>query len=205
MLETQETLPSSISSASASRHLRRVHAEHHSSFVLSTLRTTFSLDIPSDGSPAFKVKIGEEQRGEPHGGLEWKVRLCLLVAVAAESSNVGTQGVRMKNLVRDGWRGEWGSSWKAGGSIAPMERALERTPYPSSGGSTQSKNLSWTAFFVSSFLGSDGEGGGSVGGDHDGGEEGWREVGVETVECEVPIKVWAGNTAFKAMEVVFEL
>jgi hypothetical protein len=176
--------------------------------VLSTLRTTFSLDIPSDGSPAFKVKIGEEQRGQPHGGLEWKVRLCLLVSVAAESSNVGTQGVRMKSLVRDGWRGEWGSSWKAGGSIAPMERALEQTPYPSPNGSTQSKNLSWSAFFVSSFLGSDekeAEAGRSVGGDHDGGEDGWREADVETVECEVPIRVWPGNTAFKAMEVVFEV
>src|SRR5262245_29465782 len=190
MLETQEALPSSISSASASRHLRRVHAEHHSSFALSTLRTTFSLDIPSDGSPAFKVKIGEEQRGQPHGGLEWKVRLCLLVSVAAESSNAGTQGVRMKNLVRDGWRGEWGSSWKANSSIAPLEKPLQRTPYASSNGSsTPSKNLSWSAFFVASFLGTDGdenEAGAAqdVEGDYDGGEEGWSEVNVETVECE---------------------
>ncbi|KAF5367350.1 hypothetical protein D9615_010292 [Tricholomella constricta] len=46
-------------------------------------------------------------------GLEWKVWLCLLVAVAAESSAVGTEGVRVKQLVRDGPRGEWGSSWCA--------------------------------------------------------------------------------------------
>jgi hypothetical protein len=38
-----------------------------------------------------------------------------------------------------------------------------------------------------------------------GGEEGWTAVKVETVECEVPIRVWPGNTAFKAMEVVFDV
>ena len=37
------------------------------------------------------------------------------------------------------------------------------------------------------------------------GEEDWKEVRVEMVECEVPIKVWPGNTAFKATEVVFEV
>lgn len=36
-------------------------------------------------------------------------------------------------------------------------------------------------------------------------EEDWKEVKVEMVECEVPIKVWPGNTAFKATEVVFEV
>lgn len=47
-LEAHESLPPSIASPSSSRHMRRVHADHHSSFMLSTLRTAFSLDIPSD-------------------------------------------------------------------------------------------------------------------------------------------------------------
>ena len=41
--------------------------------------------------------------------------------------------------------------------------------------------------------------------DEIGPEEGWREVRVEMVECEVPVKVWPGNTAFKATEVVFDV
>ena len=36
-------------------------------------------------------------------------------------------------------------------------------------------------------------------------EEEWSTVKVETVECEVPIKVWPGNTAFKASDVVFNV
>ena len=37
------------------------------------------------------------------------------------------------------------------------------------------------------------------------GEEGWTEVKVETVECEVPVRVWPGNTAFRAADVVFDV
>lgn len=37
-------------------------------------------------------------------------------------------------------------------------------------------------------------------------EEGdWRDVQVEIVECEVPVVVWPGNTAFSAVDVVFEV
>jgi len=38
-----------------------------------------------------------------------------------------------------------------------------------------------------------------------GSEEGWRHVRLETVECEVPIKVWPGNTAFRAIDVIFDV
>lgn len=38
-----------------------------------------------------------------------------------------------------------------------------------------------------------------------GGDEGWSELRAETVECEVPIRVWPGNTAFRPMEVVFDV
>jgi RAB6A-GEF complex partner protein 2 len=204
--------------------MHRVHAEHHSSFVHSCLRTTFTLDIPSDASPAFQVSIGDgisTHTAAPTGGLEWKVRLCLLVAVAADSSDPGPQGVRMKHLVRDGPRGEWGSSWKAAASIAPMER-------PDTGKQEQQATQiqTWGQFFAASFLGGseqephdddqdnedttvNGEGmwdgDGEAQRDFGGGDEGWKDIKVETVECEVPIKVWPGNTAFKAMDVVFDV
>jgi hypothetical protein len=219
-LESQESLPLSVSPRSNSRNMRRVHAEHHSSLVLSTLRTTFSLDIPSDASPAFRVQVGSETDGS--GGLEWKVRLCLLVAVAAESSRAGREGVRLKSMVRDGPRGRWGSSWKALAGISPMECS----DLVKSEGQTQ--NRSWVSFFATSLLGIDGgeegdaeglgdwgeeydgvlgskEGEVGVGIDFEGGKEGWREVRLETVECEVPVKVWPGNTAFKAVEVEFHV
>lgn len=218
LLETHESLPSSISPPSTSK-LRRVLAEHHCSFVLSSLRTTFALDIPSDASPAFQVQIGADVLSPP-GGLEWKVRLCLLVAVASEASVSGPEGVRIKHMVRDGARGEWGSSWKACASIAPMERPDREA------GRRQTTAQTWGQFFASSFLGSgesgyhdgdaededeeadglwDGEGESGEERDFGGGRSGWRDLKVETVECEVPIKVWPGNTAFKAMEVVFDV
>ncbi|KAG5644125.1 hypothetical protein DXG03_009072 [Asterophora parasitica] len=233
ILEAHESLPSTISPQTSSRHLRRVHAEHHSSFTGSTIRTTFALDIPSDSSPAFQVRVGMNQPGGPvttMGGLEWKVRLCLLVAVAAESSELGTEGVRMKQLVRDGPRGEWGSSWHAPQSIAPMEKPPKPPAPPPPPSQSAGTPRSWSAFFASSFFGTsereghDGDfeevekeedvydgvkpdmaGGVGVGVNFGGGEEGWRDVRLETVECEVPIKMWPGNTAFKPADIVFDV
>ncbi|KAL0957221.1 hypothetical protein HGRIS_001035 [Hohenbuehelia grisea] len=89
-----------------------VHAEDHSSFVSSSLRTTFALDIPSDATPAFHVCLGDQttnpaaSSAKP-GGFEWKVRLSLLVAIASEKADIGTESVRMRALVKDGLRGEW--------------------------------------------------------------------------------------------------
>ena len=214
ILEAHESLPTSISPP-PSRQMRRVHAEHHSSFVLSSLRTNFSLDIPSDASPAFQLKTGE---GSPAtGGLEWRVRLCLLVAIASESSITGPDGVYMKHLIRDGPRGEWGSSWRASDNISPMERPRSNTvegPNPSA--------QTWGQFLVASILGAneededddkaqegdnmwDGDGEEEDQRDFGGGDEGWKRIKLETVECEVPIKVWPGNTAFKAMDVIFDV
>ncbi|TEB35252.1 hypothetical protein FA13DRAFT_1788822 [Coprinellus micaceus] len=88
-LEAHESLPSSLFPPSANRYLKRTYTEHFSSHLLNTLRTTFSLDIPSDASPAFQTCVGTPKGGPntpggttSFGGLEWKVRLCLLVAVA---------------------------------------------------------------------------------------------------------------------------
>jgi len=136
----------------------------------------------------------------------------------------------MKSLVRDGPRGEWGCSWRAPTTIAPMEKPALPPRMNGVNPATQNQSTvkSWAAFFAAPFLGisedvyhdgddeEDGddvydgvkgneEGGVGVGVNFGGGDEGWKEVRVETVECEVPIKVWPGNTAFKAMDVVFDL
>ena len=189
-----------------------------------TLRTTFALDIPPDATPSFRLSLG----GKPsEGGLAWKVRLCLLVAVAAPDTQV-------RGMVREGPRGHWGSTWVPTDSLAPRERLLlpkppaaekpPQSPLPTSASPTQTR--SWASLFASTFLGaSDGEGEGE-GGVHDGDEvltdeddaeggevddfgtgekEEWREIAVETVECEVPVTVWPGNTAFRPEDVVFDV
>lgn len=135
----------------------------------------------------------------------------------------------MKSLVRDGPRGEWGSSWCAPDNIAPMEKAQKPPPPPQTPVAPTPK--SWASFFTSTFLGSgespfhDGDeqddedaeagvydgvkpnmaGGVGVGVNFGGGDEGWKDVKLETVECEVPIKLWPGNTAFKAADIVFDV
>ena len=207
MLESHETLPMSLASRSNTRLLRRTHAEHHSSLVSSTLRATFALDIPPDTSPAFQIEVqGESGYLEPPipagpGGLEWKVRLCLLVAIASDEGRAGANGVRLKTLVRDGPSGEWGISWRGAPSIAPLEQIGDATVVSSTGGLR-----SWASYLASPFTGAGYQDGDELD-EWDGGEveEEWSSMKVETVECEVPIKVWPGNTAFKSSDVVFNV
>jgi hypothetical protein len=211
MLEAHESLPSEIANPPDARHspyMRRVHAEHHASFMPQTVRTTFALDIPPDAAPAFRLSLGG---ASSEGGLAWKVRLCLLVAVAAP-------GAQVRSLVREGPRGQWGSSWVAADSLAPLERPPKPaeppgSPWPANAQAAVPQTRSWVSLLTSTFLGM------SEGGFHDGdeeptdegevdpgaGEEGWREVAVETVECEVPVMVWPGNTAFRPEHVVFDV
>jgi hypothetical protein len=252
ILESHESLPSSISPIWSAKHLRRSHAEHHSSFTLNTLRTTFSLDIPSDASPAFQIVVGGTSVPNPSaprtsGGLEWKVRLCLLVGIAAETSHAGMQDVRFKSLVREGPRGEWGSSWGATAGISPLEKPDSKAVAAALRQQRQQQRQfqmtsprAWSQFIVTSILygntdpaaereyhdgdaisdeedgqeGQDDEydgiipdlaGGVGVGVDYGNGEEGWRDVKLEMVECEVPVRVFPGNTAFKALDVVFDV
>jgi RAB6A-GEF complex partner protein 2 len=236
MLEAHESLPSEIAvppDARQASYMRRVHAEHHASFIPQTLRTTFALDIPSDAAPAFRLSLAtggnapSSTSPSSDGGLAWKVRLCLLVAVAAP-------GALVRGMAREGPRGQWGSTWVPTDSIAPHERPPPPPPPTTTTTSPSSPHQatsppptrSWTSF-VSTFLGV------SEGGFHDGdeeastihgdgvrdgegegegeevdlgaGDEGWRELVVETVECEVPVMVWPGNTAFRPEDVVFDV
>ena len=272
ILEAQETLPgplasSGMSSSVQGRKLKKVHAEHHTSLIPSTLRTTFTLDIPSDATPAFQCSCDGNSPsggGNAIGGLEWKVRLCLLVSVASEHAREGFDGLRVKHLIRDGPRGEWGTAWRPTRGISPLQKIDRRKAAAAAAATTTTKSSSqtsisqnprgWAAYFISSMLtpgereyhdgdeepysdsepesGSESESGrnrnqrqrqnqythghsrgyddgfvvdsnGEI--DIGGGERGWEELRVETVECEVPVKVWPGNTAFKPLEVEFEL
>ncbi|KAJ7730664.1 Rgp1-domain-containing protein [Mycena maculata] len=253
LLEAHESLPPALAAQprtpATARYLRRVHAEHHARFVLGTLRLGFALDIPSDGSPAFGVVASGTdgtEGGEVAGGLEWRVRLCLLVGVAAEGSDVGTEGVRAKGLVRDagdGGRGAWGAAWRAPARLGVLERTPPPPPPPPQRPQTPQKEekSGWGAWVAASFLGgreagyhdgdefdefgedveggvdgegedygydgvkSDGAGGVGVGVRYGGREDAWGEVKTEMVECVVPVRVWAGNTAFRAGEVVFDV
>ncbi|KAK2459798.1 hypothetical protein APHAL10511_008230 [Amanita phalloides] len=108
MLEAHEKVPSGLGPSGVV--VRRVHAEQRQSFVMSVERTTFSLDIPSDASPAFEVGVGEGGGG----GLEWRVRLCLVVAGGGE----------MRGMEEDGVGGRWGRGWVASGSIVPFEKRV---------------------------------------------------------------------------------
>ena len=200
----------SLASRSNTRQLRRTHAEHHSSLVSSTLRTIFALDIPPDASPAFQIDVqGEPGYLEPPipvgpGGLEWKVRLCLLVAVGSDQSRKNIKSVQLRTLVPDGPSGEWGISWRGAPSIAPLEQINDATIVGAPNGLR-----SWASYLTSPFTGAGTEryhdGDGLDEEDEREAEEEWSTVRVETVECEVPIKVWPGNTAFKASDVVFNV
>lgn len=180
--------------------------------MTSTLRTSFSLDIPPDASPAFQIAMASSAGPPSLGGLEWKIRLSLLVAVASPNAKEGVDGLRLKNLIVEGPRGEWGTTWTAARTIAPSERPSPTLSNGDLSPNTPRPTQSWTSFLTSTFLGSTEP----VDRYHDGDEdideererdqeEDWKEIKVEMVECEVPIKVWPGNTAFKATEVVFEV
>ena len=137
----------------------------------------------------------------------------LFVAVGSTNAREGADNVKLKHLVQVGHRGEWGSSWKAARTIGPSERLpLQSRVEPA----VASK--SWTSMLTSALLGSsepdnqyhdgDEDIDGSEAGDLEadmGDEDDWKELQVEMVECEVPIKVWPGNTAFKANEVILEV
>ena len=180
-LDSHEVLPPSISTYQSRNHLKRVHSEFLCSLSGDTRRVSFSLDIPADGTPAFQFTAHDPE--EVAGGLNWKVRLCFLVAVGDAG------GDEMRSMVRDGPKGEWGTSWRAGDSLAPL-RLIENESKSAGGGG-------WTSMFLGGSSAAE-EGNEDVGRGH------WREVELHTVECEVDVVVFPGATAFRPVESTFD-
>lgn len=192
MLEGHERLPWT------GEVVRRVHAEHHSSLVVDMRRVSFGLDIPSDESPGFDV-CGE-------GGLEWKLRLCLLVSVGTGGKGKGKgRAVEVKAMMRDGSPGEWGRGWRAREELVPMERRVPLMSSPATPTPPSSRLGVWTAMMNPFLTGSYHDADEGEDSDSESESSGWAEMGIETIECVVPVRVYPGNTAFRALEVVFEV
>lgn len=177
MLEAHEALPAIL--RSGGRSSRRVHAEYHASFVGHLSRGVFSLDIPPDSTPTFGIvlPVGPDD-ALSEGGLEWKVRLCFLVAVPRGDGDI-------RRMCKDGRAGEWGASWKATDGVAPLQCVAQSAIPPP-------VTSSWSSMLLGSSVPawSDGEV-----------EETMR---LDTVECEVPIRVWPSATLFKPLECHFD-
>jgi hypothetical protein len=169
----------------------RKHAEHHVAFAVGTQRAAFSLDIPSDATPTFVIRAGDTtlngqngntralngQNGSVNkslveGGLKWHVRMALVVCMSPSA--------RVRYVVRDAGN-DWGVAWRAVSELAPLGPADPRAA--NSGGE------GWGSFF------------GRWTGDEEGGqekqEEEWVKLKPETIECELPITVFPGSTAYQ--------
>jgi len=124
VLESHETLPPPFSPISSVRYLRHEHAKLHS---LNTLRTTFSLDIPSVASPAFQIRqhtcvsfTGNTEHHTCRAPWGWIGKSAFVCSSASfpKSSFSGIQGVRFKALVRDEQEGNGISC----GELRPLMR-----------------------------------------------------------------------------------
>lgn len=200
MLEAHEILPSPLDQKAPSqqaqvaktRALRRVHAQYHSSIAMDSRRIAFSLDIPSDASPAFRVTLDDaaasEISGPVPGGLEWRVRMCFLVSMGSEQWGDGSA---TRHLVRDGSGGEWGTSWKATPGLAPITRSGDSGDNPYS---KQHGGSGWSLFSTR-----------LIDQPAEDDVDGWRECSGETVECEVGIDVWPGNTLYRPAQLDFNV
>ncbi|KAG5348888.1 hypothetical protein C0989_007418, partial [Termitomyces sp. Mn162] len=74
ILKAHKSLPSMISPTTPSRQLKCIRAEHNSPHLLLTLRTTFTLDIPSDAAPVFQVWVGQDVPGDLDGQVSPRTR-----------------------------------------------------------------------------------------------------------------------------------
>jgi hypothetical protein len=126
----------------------------------------FSLDIPSDATPAFSLMAGEDGKA---GGLEWRVRLSFLVAVPPRRKSASVDHRRST-------------------SARPRSPVKATTPVPASVAHLlptdgDSDNAPYTsAPTLVPFMQE--------------GNADFVEARTEMVECEVPVSVLAGNTAF---------
>ncbi|KAF8306817.1 Rgp1-domain-containing protein [Clavulina sp. PMI_390] len=134
-LETHESLPPTIplslrtsqANLSASTNMKRIHSEFLTTQTAHSSRIAFALDVPADATPAFAMTAYDPYEGK--GGVTWRVRLRMLVAVvpseldhAISPSHVARDNEVMRLLERDAPRGEWGETWAARSSLAPLGR-----------------------------------------------------------------------------------
>ncbi|CAE6432200.1 unnamed protein product [Rhizoctonia solani] len=151
----------------------RKHAEHHVAYASGAQRAAFSLDIPSDGTPTFVLRAGETAGRGVEGGLQWRVRMALVVCMVPSA--------RARYLELDGPANDWGQAWRACGDAAPVGPADPKAP-PASG-------EGWGAFFR-----------GWTGDEEPASQEpaeDWTRLKPETLECELPIAVFPGSTAYQ--------
>ncbi|WVQ71742.1 hypothetical protein IAR50_001283 [Cryptococcus sp. DSM 104548] len=167
-------------------HLQTVHAEYHTAYAVSSERLAFSLDIPSDATPAFSLAAGEGEKG----GLEWRIKLKFTVGVPAHG-------------IPKAHRRSVDHSRKSVDGHAPVSEAVNLIPIKShrSGSGDEGDNAFYAALqslnpvlpVSQAYRDAVGPGGGAE----------WSEMRTEMVECEVPVKVLAGNTAFLVRPAVF--
>ncbi|CAG8755012.1 2757_t:CDS:2, partial [Acaulospora colombiana] len=94
LLETRERLPEALLSYGKGQDYRRVQAEQHNDITLDLKRVFFALDIPSDASPGFNISVD----GHGTGGLQWRLRICLLVGGGNYSlDSLGADGELSEN------------------------------------------------------------------------------------------------------------
>ncbi|WVR05250.1 hypothetical protein IAU60_002262 [Kwoniella sp. DSM 27419] len=173
--------------------LTRLHAEHRSSYVVSSSRLAFSLDIPSDATPDFRLTAGEGDEG----GLNWKVRLQFVVAVPPSAhcrrnghSRRSESGTREKPDAN-------GMGRPQSTNLLPLPRAPNDTDHTFYAASTTLSPMLPVSAADSdhrSYKDDTSHPKGRL--TPEGGGRKWQEMKTEVVECEVPVKVLAGNTAF---------
>jgi hypothetical protein len=184
----------------------------------------FTLDIPSDASPAFEL-VDSSTGSDATSGLEWKLNVVLQVGIPPLQEEVLSKGKNQKrNLVKDGSQSEWGFCYTASDDAVPLERVGKTDQ------SNVQRSMGWMSYLAPGYFlksaegskeerteGSEGESEGEpvrwkgkgkegeIGQDGLGELSEWRRLIGENVEFEVPLRVWPGNTAFRPTDVVFEV
>ncbi|EIW69679.1 hypothetical protein TREMEDRAFT_71708 [Tremella mesenterica DSM 1558] len=105
-LESHEIIPEALlpPSPNSSGHIKhptlnRVHADKKSGYLTSTTRLVVALDIPSDATPSFSLSAGSDGR---LGGMEWRLKVSLLVSVPPRSRENGRPSIsRYRNSLSD--------------------------------------------------------------------------------------------------------
>nr|XP_019042675.1 hypothetical protein I302_08379 [Kwoniella bestiolae CBS 10118]OCF21605.1 hypothetical protein I302_08379 [Kwoniella bestiolae CBS 10118] len=188
-LESHELIPQPLlpPPGNTQPSLGRLQAEHRSSYAISSSRLAFSLDIPSDATPGFSLAAGDD---DGKGGLQWKVKLQFVVAVPPHNQHTSTHR-RSQSAIR----GEKPNTPKKG-----KNEAINLIPKHGMSNDNDNKFYSASTTLTPLLHTSDPP---RLNGTAD--EKGyngdrplarWQEMKTELVECEVPVKVLAGNTAF---------